>query len=326
MTEKTIQRRYLPSLGVFATFEVTAKHLSFTEAASELHISQAAVSQQIRSLEKALGCQLFHRQHNYVELTPNGRILIRAVTDSLDTLTDAIAKIQGQPDQTHITVAGTHAGTTLFLQPIIDHFKTQYPDLCLTLLTSDENDLLRNFEEVDIALICGDERAEVGETVIDLFPEIVDPVASPDYLATIQGLDLSVPENLNRCDVLELHRLHWSSKAIGWAPLSWEDWFSHHAPQTPTPEPVFVTNCYATLLDTARRGQGLILGWRHLVAEDIKKGRLTTLADYPLATGRSFHLKISQRAKDRPIIKNLVDFLRTTIEGNPWLRHISKDA
>ena len=65
-----IRRRHLPSLGAFATFEVAAKHLSFTLAARELNVTQGAVSQQIRLLERAMGVALFIRKHNALELTP----------------------------------------------------------------------------------------------------------------------------------------------------------------------------------------------------------------------------------------------------------------
>lgn len=68
-----IKRRYLPSLGSFATFEVAAKHLSFTLAAKELNVTQGAVSQQIRLLERALDTALFLRRRNALELTAEGR-------------------------------------------------------------------------------------------------------------------------------------------------------------------------------------------------------------------------------------------------------------
>lgn len=67
---RPMRRRHLPSLGVLATFEVAAKHLSFTLAAKELNITQGAVSQQIRLLERALDVELFVRRHNALDLTP----------------------------------------------------------------------------------------------------------------------------------------------------------------------------------------------------------------------------------------------------------------
>ena len=69
---RPVRRRHLPSLGALATFEVAAKHLSFTLAAKELNITQGAVSQQIRLLEKALEVELFVRKHNALDLTPGG--------------------------------------------------------------------------------------------------------------------------------------------------------------------------------------------------------------------------------------------------------------
>ena len=77
---KPIHRRHLPSLGALATFEVAAKHLSFTLAARELNITQGAVSQQIRLLERALDTELFIRKHNALDLTSAGNDLFAAVS------------------------------------------------------------------------------------------------------------------------------------------------------------------------------------------------------------------------------------------------------
>jgi len=88
-----IKRRYLPSLGSFATFEIAAKHLSFTVAANELNVTQAAISQQIRGLEKALGVTLFMRRRNTLDLSQEGYRLFAAVSKGLDAICDAIDEI-----------------------------------------------------------------------------------------------------------------------------------------------------------------------------------------------------------------------------------------
>lgn len=91
---KPVRRRHLPSLGTLATFEVAAKHLSFTLAARELNITQGAVSQQMRLLEKALEIDLFLRKHNALELTPAGSDLFGAVAAGLDRISGGIDLLQ----------------------------------------------------------------------------------------------------------------------------------------------------------------------------------------------------------------------------------------
>lgn len=307
------KRRYLPSLGSFATFEVAAKHLSFTLAANELHVSQAAVSQHIRGLEKALDCQLFRRKRNGMALTPEGETLLAAVTQGLDRLSDGIARIGGPADSRTVTVAGTHAGVSHFIKPLTDAFRRDHPGVRFTLLASDENQGLQDFDEVDIAVLCGNERSAIGDTLIPLFPEVVDPVCAPAYLETAGPFDS--PEDLARATLMELHRLHWSSDAIAWHPLGWRDWFRRHLPHLDPPEPDLVTNSYGTLIEAALDGQGVILGWRHLVRAAVAQGRLVRMFDLPLDTGRTYYLKLRPDAERNPGVEAFVAFLLDTVRG-----------
>lgn len=284
-----VRRRYLPSLGSFATFEVAAKHLSFTLAAQELHVTQAAISQQIRALEKALGAQLFLRKHNALELTAEGETLLGSVTSGLDVLADAAMRVGQRADDRIITCVGTNAAVAFWLRPLAAQFRAQHPDTRFVLLASDENQTLANFAEVDFALLCGNDRCDFGENVLPLFPEVVDPVCAPAYRDALGPL--SGPEDLARADLLELHRMHWSSEAISWHPLSWQDWFAQHAPDTVPPAPVLSTNNYSTLEEAAIAGEGVILGWRHLVAGAMARKALIKLFDLPLATGRHYYLR-----------------------------------
>ncbi|MGV6873150.1 LysR substrate-binding domain-containing protein [Pseudochelatococcus sp. B33] len=312
------KRRYLPSLGSFATFEVAAKHLSFTLAANELHVSQAAVSQQIRGLEKALGCHLFVRKRNGMELTAEGHTLLNAVTQGLDRLSDGIFQIGQSIDSKAITIAGTYAGVSHFVKPITDTFRSLHPDIRFTLLASDENDRLQDFEEVDLAIICGNERSQIGQDLIHLFPEVVDPVCSPAYLEA-RG-PFRRPEDLLHAELMELHRMHWSSDAISWYPLTWRDWFRHHCPDIEEPLPGFVTNSYGLLVEAALDGQGAILGWRHLVHKAVAQGRLVRMFDLPLDAKRSYFLKIRAGARENPYVREFVAYLLEAITNLPALR------
>lgn len=311
------KRRHLPSLGSFATFEVAAKHLSFTLAASELHVSQAAVSQHIRGLEKALDCQLFVRKRNGMELTAEGRTLLDAVTQGLDRLSDGIFQIGQNTDSKVITVSGTYAGVANFIKPIADAFRQKRPDIRFTLLASDENDKLPDFDEVDVAIVCGNERSEIGQNLIELFPEIVDPVCSPAYLEAAGPFE--APEDLARAELMELHRMHWSSDAISWYPLTWRDWFRHHCPNIEEPAPGFVTNSYGMLVEAAIEGQGVILGWRHLVHKAVAQGRLVRILNRPLDAGRSYYLRIKTGSRDNPHVQSFVAYLLEEIGRLPAL-------
>lgn len=309
------RRRHLPSLGSFATFEVAAKHLSFTLAASELNVTQAAISQHIRGLEKALGCKLFLRKHNAIELTSEGETLLEAVTSGLDRLSDAIGQLGRGDENATVTIAGTYAGASHYLKPMADAYRALHPEARFTLLASDENDRLQNFEEVDIAVICGNERSEIGHNIVPLFSEIVDPVCSPGYLA--RSGPFETPEDLLRAEFMELHRLHWTSDAINWYPLRWSDWFRHHADHLDPPAPGFVTNSYGLLVEAAVAGQGVILGWRHLVQQQVAEGRLVRIFDRPLDSGRTYYLKLKPSAHRKAHAQGFVAFLKEKSRGIP---------
>ena len=90
----------LPPLNWLRAFEASARALSFTEAAQELHLTQSAVSQQIKSLESALGRQLFHRRARGLELTDIGRCYLPTVQAAFNTLEEGTAVLTGrnEPD------------------------------------------------------------------------------------------------------------------------------------------------------------------------------------------------------------------------------------
>lgn len=301
------KRRYLPSLGAFATFEVAAKHLSFTLAGNELNVTQAAISQQIRGLEKALGIVLFVRKHNSLELTASGQTILAAVSSGLDRLCEAIESLRQPEERPVITCSGTNGAITYWFKRYVDRFRQLHPEARFVLLASDEDDTLRNFDEVDISLICGNERCDVGETLHYVFPEIVEPVCSPEYLR-LHG-PFTDPASLANAELLTLHPKHWSSEAIGWFPITWSDWFSSRGIEAPDRQPCVVSNNYPLLLDAAVEGQGVVLGWHHLVRPLVASGKLRTLFDAPLRVDRGNYLKVNKSSRDKPGVQEFIDFI-----------------
>lgn len=301
------KRRYLPSLGAFATFEVAAKHLSFTLAGNELNVTQAAISQHIRGLEKALGAALFVRKHNSLELTAAGQTVLAAVSAGLDLICEAVETLSHPEETPVITCSGTNAAVVLWFKPYVDRFCASHPEAKFVLLASDENDTLRNFDEVDLSLICGNERCEVGETLHFLFPEIVEPVCSPAYLRSCGPFPDAA--SLAVAELLALHPKHWSSEAIGWFPIDWNDWFSAHGIEGAMPVPRVVSNNYPLLVEAAVAGQGFVLGWHHLVKSLVTEGALCAPFDSPLRVDRGYYLKVNKSSRDKPYVQEFIQFI-----------------
>lgn len=301
------KRRHLPPLGALATFEVAAKHLSFTLAGNELNVTQAAISQQIRGLEKALGTALFVRKHNRLALTSSGEAILSAVSGGLDLICDALNTFNNPAEVPVITCSGTNAASTYWLKPYMDRFCALHPDVRFVLLASDEDDTLRNFDEVDVSFICGNERCDVGETLHYLFPEVVEPVCSPDYLH--RHGPFPSPAAVADAELLTLHQKHWSSEAIGWFPITWNDWFSANRVEGPERLPRMVSNSYPILIEAAVAGQGFVLGWHHIVKSLVAEGRLVMPFNLPLRVDRGNYLKVNKASLGKPLVQEFLKFI-----------------
>lgn len=306
-----IRRRYLPSLGSFATFEVAAKHLSFTLAARELNVTQGAISQQIRQLERALGVDLFLRKHNLLELTPEGVSLYAAITDGLDTISAAVSVITRDEGPETITISATDGMARFWLKPLIDSFRQSNPDVGFVVLASDADDTLRNYAEVDLSILCGNERCEVGEKLHFLFPEVAQPVCTPAFLQA-QG-PFPDPDSLNGANLLHLHDRHWSADAIGWQPLGWKEWFQAQGASWVRAPSSLSTNKVNLLMDAALADEGLMLGWLHMVQPLIKAGRLVFAHPGQLSVGRGNFLNCRQKSLQRPAVMAFVDHILAVV-------------
>lgn len=309
---RPVRRRYLPSLGVLATFEVAAKHLSFTLAAKELNITQGAVSQQIRLLEKALEVDLFIRKHNAMELTPAGSALFGAVAAGLDTISAGVGLLQPETQPETVTVSATDGVAAYWLKPLIDSFRADHPSVGFVILASDEDDTMRNYSGVDLSLLCGNERCEVGEELHFLFPEAAQPVCSPVYLAAYGPFPDA--QSLNRANLLHLHERHWSADAIGWQPLGWDQWFRAQGASWEKGPSSLSTNKVALLIEASLSGEGVMLGWQHMVQAYLADGRLVLAHPGVVTAGRGNFLRCQTAALQRPAVARFVEHLLQSLK------------
>lgn len=312
-----IKRRYLPSLGSFATFEVAAKHLSFTLAARELNVTQGAISQQIRLLERALGVELFLRKRNMLELTPEGISLAAAVSEGLDAISAAVSFIVDDHGPEVITVSSTDAMASFWLKPLIDSFHDTHPEIGFVVLASDADDTLRNYSEVDLSILCGNERCEVGEELHFLFPEVAQPVCSPAFFE--RHGPFHDPDSLNAVNLLHLHDRHWSADAIGWQPLGWKEWFQAQGTSWEKSSSSLSTNKVNLLMAATLAGEGVMLGWQHMVRTPLADGRLVLAHPGQLTIGRGNFLNCRQKALRRPEVAAFVNHMLASLKSEPTI-------
>ena len=130
-------RKKLPAINGLVTFEAAARRLSFTEAADELSVTQAAVSRQIKRLEDKLGCQLFLRVRRHLELSVEGERLFQAATMGLGHIATVCDDIRRSTTLEQVTIAATHAFSSFWLMPRIRTFQHQNPDIKVHVVATD---------------------------------------------------------------------------------------------------------------------------------------------------------------------------------------------
>jgi len=143
----------LPPLSAIRVFEAAARHLSFTRAAAELGMTQAAVSYQIRLLEERVGAPLFLRRPREVVLTEAGRRLAPEIERAFDLLRDAFSELH-HSEQTTLTVNTMHTFASQWLAPRLGVFQLLHPGIAVRLETTERLvDFAR--EEVDVVIRSG---------------------------------------------------------------------------------------------------------------------------------------------------------------------------
>jgi DNA-binding transcriptional LysR family regulator len=210
-----------------------------------------------------------------------------------------------------VTVSATDGMASHWLKPLVDSFRADHPEVGFVILASDEDDTLRNYAEVDLALLCGNERCEVGETLHFLFNEVAVPVCSPAYMEAHGPFPDA--RSLNRANLLHLHERHWTSSAIDWRPLGWEEWFrAQGAPWGKEPSSL-ASNKVSVLTDAALAGEGVMLGWEHMALRQLEEGRLVKAHPSSVTTGRGNFLKCQSASLTRPPVARFVEHLLASL-------------
>lgn len=203
----------LKNLPLLRCFAAAAKHQSYSLAAVELSITQAAVSQQIRNLEQQLQVRLFRRSGRSMMLTKQGISLAESVNTAFDQLSKGFDLIQDEPLAGVLTITSSPSFSSRWLGPRLWKFSQKYPDIQVRALASDQYEDVRH-SDIDVAIRQGEVlEAHVHQEV--LFYDPVFPVCSP---AVFQQANLTDPSQINHCDLIEPIGCDSTS-------FSWKDWF-----------------------------------------------------------------------------------------------------
>lgn len=287
------------SLDLLRAFEAAARHRSFTAAAVELGTTQPAVSQQIKRLEEQLAARLFDRIYRGIELTEAGSILFQQVQLGLQNIDAGLSAISAQHQHEVLQVATDFAFAAYWLMPRLHRFHAANPNVDVSLVTSERShNMLRS--DIDVAVLFGEGRFKQGESHW-LFSEEVFPVCSPLLL---QGRVVPLPAQA----LLEFPLLH----LRGENGSNWFDWSGVFRElginSVPAPGQLRFDN-YTLLIQAAIGGQGVAIGWRHLVDNLLAQGLLCRPIAETVISRLGYYVVLPQRKRRGVLIQQFVDWL-----------------
>lgn len=258
-----MHRDELPPLSTLQAFEAAGRQLSFTRAAVELNVTQAAISKQIRLLEERLGTKLFTRSHRRVQLTVEGREYLHTVVTALTHLAHATLELRVKEAPRRLCLAVDQSVAALWLLPRLERLLAAVPDATLDIVVSDAEARLLA-EPVDIAILHGQHLWPAHDSE-RLFDEVVFPVCSPAYRKRL-------PRRLTTADLARAQLVDLADE--NWTWINWRIWLTDHGVGLPATHRALTIGTYPLVLDAARRGLGVALGWQSLIEADLAAGSL----------------------------------------------------
>ncbi|MDE2446339.1 MAG: transcriptional regulator GcvA [Alphaproteobacteria bacterium] len=254
-----------PGLRSLRAFNAAAQHLSFTKAASELGVTPAAISHQIKEIEDQIGVELFSRTSRSMALTREGEILSTAAAESLDMLARAIKRIKRLENRNQLKVSASPSIAAKWLVPRLDRFLDLVPGADVRIdVTANVLDFER--DDVDIAIRFGEGRYP-GLKADLLFQDKVFPVCSPRLIT--KQKPLNTPK-----DLLHHPLIHLDYDAQGTPWPNWKMWMQAAGIRDFDDKRGLHFGQTSLTVQAAIDGHGVALGDSTLVADDLLAGRL----------------------------------------------------
>ncbi|MDA9549121.1 transcriptional regulator GcvA [Bradyrhizobium yuanmingense] len=287
----------LPSLNGLRAFEAAARHLSFTLAASELNVTQTAISHQIRRLEEELGIRLFIRQNRALALTPEARDYLPGVRAAFNDLRLATDRLLRKEDDKVLTVSTLASLAAKWLLPRLTDFQEQHPGIDVRITTSTS---LVDFQRdnVDAAIRYG--RGQWPGLRADwLMADELFPVCSPSLLRGDKPLRR--PEDLRNHPLL-----HTSSTNSD----DWRLWLTAAGlPADIARHPGITFDMIFMTIQAAIDGIGVAMGRTSYVQDDIAKGRLVVPFKIALPADAGFYLVSPEGRREAPKLVAFRDWM-----------------
>jgi LysR family glycine cleavage system transcriptional activator len=300
-----------PPLNALRAFEAAARHLSFKNAAKELHVTPGAVSHQVKILEEHLGVELFRRLTRALELKPEGAAMLPKVREGLDALQAAVERVRSREETIPLTVVAPPNFAARWLVPRLGSFTGAHPDIELHLASKQSMVDGRDYglatgtyprPDAPVAMVRFGTGHYPGAHVDEVFSAVYVPVCSPKLLRGEHPLKKPAD--------LRFHTLlHDDTVIEEGARPTWNDWLQAAGVTDidATRGPHFSNAALA--MDAAIEGMGVTLAIKPLVTTDIEAKRLAVPFDIPARTGYSYFLVTPEASAENRAVSSFRSWL-----------------
>jgi len=272
-------KRSIPSLSSLLAFEAAARHLSFTDASREMHVTQTAISHQIRNLEELLETRLFVRRKNALALTAAGQQYLETVSHAIDMLDSATARTRREKSTEILTIHCLPTYATHCLIPALPEFQRANPGITLQVFTNQTFDQFRQ-RTYDVAIRYGSGNWS-GLKAELLHHEEIFPVCTPALAAQI--LDVNTHKSLANLTQI---RTYFSTTYQD----DWPNWLDAAGLSNAEFAGEAIFNLQITSLQAALDGVGITLGRTPLTDSHLRQGTLIAPFETRLRTGSGYYL------------------------------------
>jgi LysR family glycine cleavage system transcriptional activator len=290
----------LPPLNPLRAFEATARRGAVSAAARELNVTHGAVSHQIRALEESLGTALFERGGKRLKLTPQGALLLPAVTSAFGEIAAATALMRRPETSGELTITCVPALLSLWLIPRLNTFTDQFPGVRVSLIASNDPEQLRS-HDADVCVLYGD--GNWPDCWTRLWSHLrLFPIASPTLL--------------NSRPLRSLRDLADHTLFHGDDGREWNTWLSAaDAIDLARGRQHFMSDARLST-EAALHGQGIALGDTITASSLIARGELVVPFDLTVPANDAFYVACRQSVRQAPIVKVFIDWLFASLEDN----------
>jgi len=275
-----LKRASIPDLAVLQAFEAAARHGNFTKAAAELHLTQSAVSRQVRTLEAQLGVPLFERSRQRVHLSVAGRQILPGVQRLLVQSEDLVVKARSAGDgSARLSIASLPTFCNRWLMPRLPQFLAARPGMTVEITTRSAPFDLQD-ADVDLAIHYG-QPVWANATCTYLCSEVILPVAAP---ALVRRGEARAPSDLRALPLLHLAT----------RPTLWAEWFRLSGTSDDGAYRGSRFDQFSTVIEAALGGLGVALLPSYLIETELASGALQTVFDQPLTTDNSYYVVLPE--------------------------------